>query len=336
MFITVAICTFNRAESLRRTLNSLVAMEVPTDLEWELLIVNNNSTDHTNRVTEDYLDRLPLRREFEPQPGLANARNRAIDVAKGEYIVWTDDDVVVEPGWLTAYVEAFRSWPDAVVFGGRITPRYEPPVVPWVAESEELLGGPFAIRDFGEEVQRLCIAEDRIPYGANFALRAAEQRNFKYDPNLGLAPNRTRYGDEVEVLTRLLGSGATGYWIPEAAVEHCIGRDRQTVHYVAAHYKGWGQTCAYLNEGIAEAPLLFGVPRRIWPRLILWWLLYRLSSPVSPARVWVKYLKAYYYNKGVLEYWRKPQVERYLPDRISSVTGSLQDVDQQRYKPLCE
>ena len=133
MSVTVAICTFNRAESLRRSLKSLAAMRVPSGLSWELIIVNNNSTDHTDDVVEEYRDRLPLRREFEPRPGLSNARNRAIDIAKGEYIVWTDDDVVVDAGWLTAYVEAFRRWPDAAVYGGRIKPRYEPPVAKWIA-----------------------------------------------------------------------------------------------------------------------------------------------------------------------------------------------------------
>ena len=69
MFVTVAICTFNRAESLRLTLDSLVAMEVPSGLPWELLIVNNNSTDHTDDVVGEYVGRLPIRREFESRGG---------------------------------------------------------------------------------------------------------------------------------------------------------------------------------------------------------------------------------------------------------------------------
>jgi glycosyltransferase involved in cell wall biosynthesis len=84
MFITIAICTFNRAESLRLTLDSLVAMQVPSDLTWEILIVNNNSTDHMDNVISEYVDRLPVRREFEIRAGKSNALNRAIDVAKGD------------------------------------------------------------------------------------------------------------------------------------------------------------------------------------------------------------------------------------------------------------
>src|SRR6516165_2736912 len=125
MFVTVAICTRNRAGSLRRTLESLAALQIPGDLTWEIVIVHN-STDHTDDVINKYLERLPVRRVLETRAGLSNARNQAVDTAKGEYIVWTDDDVIVDPGWLSAYAAAFRRWPEAAVFGGRIKPRYEP------------------------------------------------------------------------------------------------------------------------------------------------------------------------------------------------------------------
>ena len=310
MFVTVAVCTFDRAESLRRTLDSLAAMRVASDLTWELIVVNNNSTDHTDKVVEGYRDRLPLRCEFEPRAGHSNARNGAIAVARGEYIVWTDDDVIVDAGWLAAYADAFRRWPGAVVFGGRIRPRYEPPVVKWIAESERVLGGPFAIRDFGDEVRPLSVAESRIPYGANFAIRTAEQRLVQYDPNLGLAPNQRRYDDEVDVITRLLASGAKGYWVPRAIVEHCIGRERQTVDYIAAFNEGWGETWAFRNaDTTAQSSFWFGIPSRIWPRLFVWGLLYRVCRYVSPAPCWVKYLQAYSYNKGKYRYWIQRRAE---------------------------
>lgn len=309
MFVTVAICTRNRAESLRRTLDSLAALQIPNDLTWEIVIVHN-STDHTDEVIGAYLDRLPVRKELETQAGLSNARNQAIDAAKGEYIVWTDDDVIVDPCWLSAYVEAFRCWPEAAVFGGRIKPRYELPVTRWVAEAETLLQGPFAIRDFGECVLPLSIAGYRIPFGANFAVRSKEQRTFRYDPNLGAAPNRPRSDEEIDVITRLLETGATGYWIPGAVVEHCIGRDRQTLSYIAAFYECNGETWAFRTAAsTVKAPFWFGIPRRIWPRLLVWWLLYQLSHSVFPAPVWVKYLKAYSYNKGVVRYWLRRRIE---------------------------
>ena len=311
MFVTVAICTFNRAESLRLTLDSLVAMEVPSDLPWDLLIVNNNSTDHTDDVIGEYVGRLPVRREFESRGGKSNALNRAIDVAKGDYIVWIDDDVLVDPGLLTAYAAAFRRWPEAAVFGGRIKPKYEAPVEKWVLESEAVLGGPYAIRDFGDQILTFSADdEDHFPYGANWAVRAIEQRAFPYDPELGPVPNRIRNQEDTDLMHRLLGSGATGYWIPEAIVEHCIGRDRQTVRYIADYYESWGETLAFRNAATtAAAPFWFGIPRRIWPRLLGGWALYRVCRFVSSAPVWVKYLELYSWNKGMFRYWMQRKIE---------------------------
>ena len=305
MLITVAICTFNRAESLRRTLDSLIAMQVPSDIAWEIVIVNNNSTDHTDDVISEYADRLPVRRVFEPRTGKSNALNRAIDVARGDYILWTDDDVVVDASWLTAYVEAFRRWPEAAVFGGRITPKYETPVQKWILQSEALLEGPYAIRDFGDHALPLSADdEDHFPFGANWAMRTAEQRAFRYDPDLGPVPSRIRNQEETDLIRRVLDSGATGYWIPEAKVEHCIGRDRQSVRYIAAYYESWGETLAFRNAAAtATGPFWFGVPRRIWPRLLVWGVLYRVCRFVSPAPVWVRYLEAYSWNKGICRYW---------------------------------
>jgi glycosyltransferase involved in cell wall biosynthesis len=321
MFVTIGICTFNRAESLRRTLNSLVAMRVPNGITWEVVVVNNNSTDYTDDLIDEYIGRLPVRHEFEPRPGKSIAPNRAIDVAKGDFIIWIDDDVVVDAHWLTAYIEAFRCWPEAAVFGGRIKPRYEAPVKRWIIESEAVAGGAYANRDFGDQVFPLSAEdEDHYPLGANWAIRAIEQRAFRYDPELGPVANRHRTHEEYDVMKRVLGSGAIGFWIPEAMVEHCIGQNRQTVRYFATYYENWGETWAFLNAAAtAAAPFLFGIPRRIWPRLLVWWVLYGFCRFVSPAPVWANYLKHYSMNKGAFRYWwnqnlyRKPDV-RHRPN----------------------
>jgi glucosyl-dolichyl phosphate glucuronosyltransferase len=299
MFITVAICTRNRAESLRRTLNSLAAMSVPGDLEWELVIVNNNSTDHTDTVIDVYRDRLPVRREFEPVPGLSNARNRAIDGAEGKYIVWTDDDVVVDSGWLTAYFAGFLGWPEAAVFGGRITPIYEEPVAQWVKESEALLRGPYGVRDFGKDVLPLSVTEDRLPFGANFAVRSLEQQVFRYDPDLGIGPKTRRLGEETDVVTRLLESGATGYWLPAAKLEHFITKKMQTTRHIANFAAALGETDARQGVPWSEAP------RKVWP--LKRWLRYRYHRLMSPAPVWVGDLQAYAYAKGTFRYYWQQQ-----------------------------
>lgn len=304
MLVTVAICTYNRAASLRRTLASLTTIRVSTGLSWELVVVNNNSSDHTDDVIAEFRDRLPLRREFEPKPGLSNARNRAVDVARGDYIIWTDDDVIVDSGWLEAYVEAFRRWPEAVLFGGRVIPRFEPPIPKWLKKSKTVLSDAFAARDFGKDYQLLSLAAGHLPFGASFAIRAIEQKQLRYDPNLGLAPNRRRYNDETDLFFRLLGSGAIGYWVPEATVEHCIGQERQTLHYITEFYMGKGDSEAVAGFA-ADAPpgLWFGVPRELWARLLLRGFAYHCLRFASPAPVWTAHLRSYAAVKGKFLYW---------------------------------
>jgi glycosyltransferase involved in cell wall biosynthesis len=305
MLISVAICTLNRAESLRCTLESLAAMRVADDLDWEIVVVNNNGTDHTDAVIATFADRLPVRREFELQHGLSRARNRAVEAARGDYIVWTDDDVLVDPDWLSAYVDAFRRWPDAAVFGGPIIPKYAVPVATWVIESEALLGGPFAIRNFGDAPLPLCSAEGREPYGANYAVRALEQRAYRYDPDLGVAPGRRRYGEETDVVRRILNAGGRGYWVPRARVEHCIGHDRQTIGFITRHFIAHGETDAFHASAAGDAPpLLFGAARWQWRRLIAGWVGYRIHRLISPAPVWVRYLIVYARARGTIRYSR--------------------------------
>jgi hypothetical protein len=190
-------------------------------------------------------------------------------------------------------------------------------------ESEAVLDGPYAIRDFGDHFHPLSADdEDHFPFGANWAIRAIEQRAFRYDTELGPVPNRIRNQEETDVIRRLLGSGATGYWIPEAMVEHCIGRDRPTVRYIAAYYESWGETLAFRNAAAtAAAPFWFGIPRRIWPRLLVWGVLYRVCRFVSPAPVWVKCLEAYSWNKGMRRYWLRKRSERHGKPEVETAAG---------------
>jgi glycosyltransferase involved in cell wall biosynthesis len=302
MLITVAICTLNRAESLRRTLQSMAAMEVPEGREWEVVVVNNHCTDHTDDVIKTFADRLPIRREFEPLRGLSRARNCAVGAARGDYIVWTDDDVIVDPGWLAAYAEAFHCWPEAAVFGGKIVEIFATPVPKWLAGNEAFKG--FAARDFGDEALPLSIHERRLPFGPNFAVRSAEQRAFRYNCKLGHAPGQQRRAEEVDVVERILQSGAQGYWVPRAQVEHCDTHEQQTLRYFKNFFATVGESEAFRSGTVVTGgPRWFGVPRWACRSLMELWLRYRIHRLVSPASVWLPHLMSYGIICGKIRYW---------------------------------
>ena len=219
-------------------------------------------------------------------------------------MIWTDDDVVVDPGWLDAYVDAIRRHPEAAVFGGPVYPRYEPPVPQWILENEMQLRGVFAYWDIGKEEKPLWDSQmvNYVPCGPNFALRTAEQRRFRYDLQLGMAPGQRRRGEELDVLERVRQSGASGHWIPGARVEHCSRREMQTVRYVASYYRSSGETNAFLWGDSAKSVWL-GVPRWLWRQLIEGWLLFHLLRRIAPAKVWVRYLREYNSAWGAICYW---------------------------------
>src|SRR5262249_36783794 len=197
LHVTVAICTWNRCTSLEQTLHGFTQLAPPADATWELVIVNNNCTDRTDQVVQAFEGRLPIRRVFEARAGLSHARNRAVAEATGDYILWTDDDVTVCRDWLVEYVRAFKTWPDASIFGGPIRPCFDGTPPQWLMAIYPTIAGVYAAREFGPEP--MALSRDRIPWGANYVIRADAQAKHLYDPDLGYRPGRLVGWEETEV-----------------------------------------------------------------------------------------------------------------------------------------
>lgn len=290
MDLSVVICTRNRARQLRDTLAAMTRLAIPVGTVWEVVVVDNGSTDDTTEVVAAWRDALPVRRVFQPVPGLSNARNAGIDAAVGRYIVWTDDDIAVDANWLSAYLAAFRRWPEAAVFGGRIVPLLQPPTPVWFARAVGDLADLLGVRDFGPQPVLLNVAADRLPFGGNYAIRAAEQRQRRYDPSLGIAPGRRTGGEEVAVIRTILQGGGTGWWVPDAIVEHIIPPQNQTTDYVISYYEAAGAAA-----GGAAMAIDFGV------KLPLAFLRLCLARWLR-QRSWVRCLVRYSYWSGRFKY----------------------------------
>ena len=288
MLITVAICTWNRASLLAQTLTAMTELRVPEGTTWELIVVDNNSTDDTPATISGFAGRLPIRRVFEPTPGHCNARNRAIAEAAGEYLIWTDDDVLVEPSWLEAYVEGFRRHPSAAFFGGVINPWFPNDPPEWLRRGFDHVATAYAALDHGPE--EVPLVSGRFPFGANMAFRTRDQRAFPYDPSLGRRPGGMLSGDESDVFRRMAAQGLTGWWVPGSKVRHYIPPDRQTIAYLTAYFRGCGQFVAK-SEPQAQVPRLFGKPRWMWRTVLENEARYRLSRWFAPPERWVPSLK---------------------------------------------
>ena len=170
MRITVILCTYNRSQSLKKALESVANSTLPNSVEWEVLVVDNNSRDQTRGGSGRISPPLPgrIRYLFEEQPGKSYALNAGILEARGDVLAFMDDDVTVEPTWLQNLTTPLQDnqWAGT---GGRIRPdrNFSPPR--WMLlEGQYSLGSPLAAAfDLGDNPGEL----DRSPYGTNMAFR---------------------------------------------------------------------------------------------------------------------------------------------------------------------
>ncbi len=288
MFVTIAICTWNRASLLDRCLHQMMQLCVPEGVDWEIVVVNNNCTDHTDRVLARYASRLPLQRVQERRQGKSHALNAAVGRARGDLILWTDDDVLVDPNWLSEYVTAAREMPQAAFFGGPIRPKFENNPPAWIEEAWQYISGAFAELELGDH--DLKFDERTHAFGANFAIRTSVQRKYLYDIRLGRVAENDIRCEETELQRRMMGDGHCGYWVPGARVEHIIPGDRLTHDFVRAWQVGIGESIGILkNEGSGS--------RRqwAWQKILLHSRLqtasfnYLIARHVIPSGHWGKY-----------------------------------------------
>jgi glycosyltransferase involved in cell wall biosynthesis len=253
---SVIVCTRNQAGMLERSLRSILADR--SEIPRELIVIDNGSTDETREVVRTLAtigSDIAVRYDAESRPGLSHARNRGVAVARGRFLLFTDDDVVVEDGWADALVAGF-SRPDVGAVGGRILPRWPFPPPPWMQ-------GPHAARltlvDFGP-VAREFVSPSELPIGANMAVRAEIARSTPFDPALGVKRRMKLQFEEWHFLARIRAGYALVYQ-PSAVVFHCIPPERITWEWMRrAHFQlGFGLARKERLEGEEQLSL----PRRI-------------------------------------------------------------------------
>jgi glycosyltransferase involved in cell wall biosynthesis len=256
--ITVSICTWNRAKLLDATLAQMCKLRIPAATDWEVLVVNNRSTDNTEAVVGQYLSQLPLRPLLEERQGVSFARNRVLAEARGKLLLCIDDDVLVDPDWLEAYQHAAEAWPDAGFFGGTIEPFFESEPPEWVLKNPKLVEAPFALRRLGCETRPLPQTE--LPYGANMAFRRECVRGVSFSSVLGrVGPGMIR-GEESDFIRRLIDRGAHGVWVGSARVKHFVPRERLTTQYIWDFFAGMG-AADVRRRGGPSGKRWFNMPR---------------------------------------------------------------------------
>ena len=232
MAITIIVCTHNRCRILRNTLANLAASVLPDGVDWEVLVVDNNSQDQTPEVVEGFCRQYPgrFRYLFESRQGKSYALNTGVRKARGDVIAFTDDDVTVEPTWLWNLTAPLNDdqWAGT---GGRILPAqtFVPPQ--WMSLTDRWMGDPLGLFDLGDKPGPL----DRAPRGGNMAFRKAMFEKYGgFMTDLGPPPNDLG-GTDTEFGDRLIAAGERLQYEPSAVAHHSVTEDQLEKNY----FLGW-------------------------------------------------------------------------------------------------
>lgn len=279
MNYTVILCTYNRCQSLLTALESIARSELPDSISWELLILDNKSTDATREIAEEFCRRDPnrFRYIFEPLSGKSNALNRGIREARGKILVFVDDDVTADSNWLFFLTRPLhdRVWAGV---GGRISapPDFQPPS--WMAlDGPYAMVGVLALFDRGPKGVEL----HEPPYGTNMAFRKEVfEKHGGFRTDLGPRPGTELRGEDTEFGRRILAAGERLWYEPSAIIHHPVPRNRLKQGYFLEFLFDHGR--AMIRETFGGRPIwLF--PSRYFkllniaffrlPRRILHWFL---------------------------------------------------------------
>lgn len=260
MLVTVGICTWNRADLLRRTLTCLEQLVIPPGVSWELLVVDNNSSDETSAVLQSFVGRLPLRPLFEGRQGKSVSCNTLLAAARGDLLLWTDDDACPDPHWIGTMCRAFERDHAGLVFG-IVRPL-------WLGASPAWFGprfwGNFALLDYGDTP--FVVTDDEHPfYGVNYGMRTGVLRSLGgFREDLGPVLHAGG-GEDTDLYERVRAADVTITYEPAAVVGHMIESWRCTRSF---HRKrSWHGSKPYFHALLTESPSvprLFHIPRYLY------------------------------------------------------------------------
>jgi glycosyltransferase involved in cell wall biosynthesis len=267
MDLTLIICTYNRADSLKVTLNSLKT-QLPKSFNWEIIVVDNADDVNTQEAVKSFDGLLPISLIIEKKAGQNSARNAAIPHINGELVVFTDDDITPETNWLQSLVEAARENSDIDVFGGKIIPIWKNSPIPWQANAW-FSSFVYADQDLGEK--EVHYKEGCYPSSPNMAIRKKIfDAGVLFNPKIGPIGNNRISGSESEFLSRVLNT-SRGLYVPAAQVLHRITNNMLGRGYLRkrCYTMGLGMSVWESNPtNEANLPKLFGVARYRIGRLL--------------------------------------------------------------------
>ncbi|MEO8391389.1 MAG: glycosyltransferase [Chloroflexota bacterium] len=275
--ISALICTRNRANYLRRAIESLVNQTLSPD-QYEIIVVDNASEDTTAALLQEYAHLPHLRSIYEPVLGLSRARNTAWQNAHSPLVAYLDDDAVACPTWLEKIVEVFQSFsPTPGSVGGKCEPIWEAPQPLWL--SDQMLS---ALSVYDWSPVPIVLNQEQWVSGCNiaFPVRVLEELGgFRED--LGRKGTKLLSGEETFLRRQLDAHGYKTIYHPEIVVGHHISPHRLTKKWFRNHAYCTGQSAAVMAK--VDRPLPTRTRAQVSFKRILW-MIPRLPLTIAAAR----------------------------------------------------
>lgn len=299
MKISVIICTYNREKYLPQLFESIANQDFPKE-DYEIVFVNNNSTDATAERCREFRESRP-KVNFayfeETRQGLSFARNRGIREAKGELLAFIDDDAVAHEGYLKQMNAQFEMYPEADAAGGKIVPLYESQRPKWM---NRFLEPVMSVIDLGSETKPF--PNQKFPIGANMIFRKEVfEKAGNFNTELGRTGKKMLGGEEKDLFYRLRQKGMQVFWMPDIAVSHSVPDERLQESFIKKQALGVGQSEIIRTRRFGQGKIWEAVAKELfkWAATGLLFLFYTLSLQWPKARMTL--LFRFWVSKGMLQ-----------------------------------
>ena len=222
--VSVVICTYNRGDLIQGCLDSLKDQTADPST-FEVIVVDNNSSDNTLKVLENYTRLSNLRIFFEEKQGLSHARNRGLIEAKGKYIAYLDDDARAECHYVENILKLLEQFEDRVdCYGGPILPFYTTPKPAWFKDEYE------ARRQNWEAG---ILRKGQTFSGSNMIWKKSTLIGLEgFDTSYGMKGNQLLGGEETSLFDHLWDQGNPKlYYSPELIVFHWVPGFKMGIGY---------------------------------------------------------------------------------------------------------
>ncbi|WP_286264207.1 glycosyltransferase [Thalassotalea atypica] len=274
--ITILFATFKRDDILRKSLNGFLSLDT-SGISFEIIIVDNACLESTKNIVNSY--DLPITFLQCPTPGKNAAINMGLAKVSGDYIVFTDDDIIPYPQWLQAYKSAFLNYDDVSIFCGGLIPS----ITDWpsyIPIKDKNIIGAYCIKDMGAKDEEILPVKI---WGGNMAIKSdVFIGGVTFNQSVG--PNGKDYimGSETELLARLQNQGFSGMYVANAKVIHQIRSEQLKLDWLKgrAFRQGKGNANYNIENQLLDTNinLLFNMPRYLVVRYIKDLLTYQLGK----------------------------------------------------------